>query len=112
MDKTVMGERVVGAANGAAMASVAAAGVGAVALGAFVLLAEAGVWSAPALYGPAGGLSGRTTLAVLVWLATWGGLSVRWRRREIAPATTLRIALVGIGFGVVATFPPFWHLIP
>jgi hypothetical protein len=46
-----------------------AAGIGAVAMGFFVILNEAGVFAAPALYGPAGGVTGRTTFATLVWLA-------------------------------------------
>jgi hypothetical protein len=98
--------------NGAAMASVVAAGVGSCAMGAFVLLAEAGLYAAPSLYGPAGGVSGRTTFAVLAWLTAWSVLHARWRRREVDAARTLRTTLALVGFGVVATFPPLWELLP
>ena len=45
-----------------------AAGIGAFAVGLFVLLNEMGLFAAPALYEPAGGVSGRTTFAVVAWL--------------------------------------------
>jgi hypothetical protein len=70
--------------NGAAMASMLGAGIGAFAMGFFVILNEAGVFAAPALYGPAGGVTGRTTFATLVWLAAWGLLHTRWTGRRIA----------------------------
>ena len=59
------------APNGAAMAAALAAGIGAFAMGLFVLLNEAGLFAAPALYGPAGGVTGRTTFATVVWLGAW-----------------------------------------
>ena len=60
--------------NGAAMAAVLGAGIGSFAMGAFVLLDEAGLFAAPASYGPAGGLTGRTTFATIAWLRAWGVL--------------------------------------
>jgi hypothetical protein len=97
--------------NGAAMASTLAAGIGSFAMGLFVLLHEAGLFTAPALSGPAGGVSGRTTFAVVVWLAAWALLHARWRRREIAPGPVFIEALVLVGLGVLATFPPLWRLV-
>jgi len=49
--------------NGSAMAAFLGGGIGAFAMGAVVLLNEAGIFAAPTLYAPAGGVSGRTTLA-------------------------------------------------
>jgi hypothetical protein len=71
-------------ANGAAMAAVLGSAIGSFAIGAFVLLNEAGLFAAPALYGPAGGVTGRTTFATIVWLAAWGGYTragthAKWR---------------------------------
>ena len=51
------------ATNGTAMASFLGAGVGAFAMGAIVLLNETGLFAAPTLYAPAGGVTGRTTIA-------------------------------------------------
>lgn len=98
-------------ANGAALASVLAAGIGAFTMGLFVILNEAGLFAAPTLYGPAGGVSGRTTFATVLWLAAWGVLHARWRTREIAPGRVLVLTLVLVGVGVLGTFPPLWPLV-
>ena len=98
-------------ANGAAMASALAAGIGALAMGLFVVLNEAGLFAAPTLYSPAGGVTGRTTFATLVWLAAWGVLHARWRAREIPPGRVLVLTLILIGAGVLGTFPPLWGLL-
>ena len=98
-------------ANGSAMASFIAAGLGAFAMGVFVLLNEASILVAPTLYGPAGGVTGRTTLATIVWLVAWGVLHVRWRSQEIAPGPIYTATLILIGLGVLGTFPPVWGLL-
>jgi hypothetical protein len=41
--------------NGAAMAAILSSGIGAFAMAFFVILNEAGLFTAPTLYGPAGG---------------------------------------------------------
>jgi hypothetical protein len=97
--------------NGAAMAALLAAGIGAFAMAFFVILNEAGLFAAPILYGPAGGVTGRTTFATLVWLVVWGGLHMRWRAREMAPGRVFALTLVLVGAGVLGTFPPLWGLL-
>lgn len=98
-------------ANGAAMASFLGAGIGAFAIGAFVLLNEAGLFAAPTLYGPAGGVTGRTTFATIVWLFAWGVLHARWKSREIAPSRVYAATLILAGVGVLGAFPPLWALL-
>jgi hypothetical protein len=98
-------------ANGAGLAAALAAGVGALAMGLTVVLNEAGVFAAPTLYSPAGGVTGRTTVATVVWLAAWGVLHARWRGRELAPGRVLALTLVLIGVGLLGTFPPLWGLL-
>ena len=95
-------------ANGAAMASILGAGIGAFAMGAVVLLNEAGLFTAPALYAPAGGVTGRTTLATLIWLMAWSVLHARWRARAIAPGRIFTWTLILVVAGVLGTFPPLW----
>lgn len=97
--------------NGAAMASFVGAGIGACATGMFVLLNEAGLFAAPTLYVPAGGVSGRTTLGAVVWLIGWGVLHSRWKGREIATRRVYPLTLVLIGIGILATFPLTWRLL-
>lgn len=98
-------------ANGAAMASFLAAGIGAFALGLLVILNEAGLFAAPAVYGPAGGVSGRTTFAVVIWLLAWAVLHRRWKGRQVATGRVYVATLFLIGLGVVLTFPPVWRLL-
>ena len=97
--------------NGSAMAAFLAGGIGAFAMGAVVLLNEAGIFAAPTLYAPAGGVSGRTTLATIVWLMAWVVLHNRWKAREIAPGRVGAATLILIVLGVLGTFPPVWGLL-
>ncbi len=97
--------------NGGAMAAFVAAGAGSFAMGLFVLLHEAGIYSAPSLYEGAGGLSGRSTFAVIAWLIAWAVLHRAWRDRDIPSGRTLTITLVLTGLGILFTFPPFWKLL-
>lgn len=96
--------------NGAAMAAVVASGVGAFALGLFVILHETGLFVSPSLYAPAGGLSGRTTFATIVWLIAWATLHARWTRRTVSARPVLASTLALIALGVLGTFPPLWSL--
>ena len=98
-------------ANGAELAAILSAGIGAFAMGMFVLANEAGIFAAPALYGPAGGVSGRTTFAVIVWLAAWGLLHRAWRTRRMESGTIWAVTLALTGLGVAACFPPLWGLL-
>jgi hypothetical protein len=98
--------------NGAALAAFLAAGIGAFATGILVLVHEAGLFSAPALYGPSGGVSGRTTFAVGVWLVAWAVLHARWKGRQLAPRRVGAIALALTALGILGTFPPLWSLLP
>lgn len=97
--------------NGSAMAALLSGGIGAFAMGAVVLLNEAGLFSAPTLYAPAGGVSGRTTLATIVWLVAWAVLHNRWKGRDIAPGRVGAVTLTLIALGVLGTFPPVWGLL-
>lgn len=98
-------------ANGAAMAAVLGAGIGSCAVGVFVLLNEAGLFAAPALYAAAGGVTGRTTFAAIVWLVAWGVLHARWRSREVEPGPVFTWTVVLVVLGILATFPPLWGLL-
>jgi len=98
-------------ANGTALAAFLGAGIGAFAMGFFVVLNEAGIFTAPALYAPAGGVSGRTTFAVVAWLIAWGLLHSRWRGRQMDARRVFAATLVLIGLGIVATFPPVWSFL-
>ena len=97
-------------ANGDAMAAMLAAGVGAFAMGLFVILHETGLFVSPSLYAPAGGLSGRTTFAVIVWLIAWSGLHLRWNQHVVSGPRVFLITLLLVLLGVIGRFPPAWGL--
>ena len=97
--------------NGGVMAAVLGAGIGAFAMGLFVIASEAGLFTAPSLYGPAGGLSGRSTLAVATWLIAWGVLHTRWREREVVAGRVVTWTTVLVALAVVMTFPPVWGVL-
>ena len=96
--------------NGGAAAAFLAAGIGAFATGLVVLLNEAGVLSVPALFAPAGGVTGRTTLAVVIWLMAWALLHARWRGRDVESRRVGAVTWLLTGLGVLSTFPPVWAL--
>lgn len=98
-------------ARGASLAAVMAAGIGALAMGLFVIANEAGIYAAPSLYGPAGGLSGRSTFAVITWLVAWAVLHWRWKASSPDSGTVLRWTLILTVVGVVLCFPPVWGLV-
>lgn len=97
--------------NGAALASFLAAGIGAFAMGLIVILNEAGLFAAPAVYGPAGGVSGRTTFAVVIWLIAWAVLHNRWKGRRVETGRVHTATLILIGLGVLLALPPVWGLL-
>jgi hypothetical protein len=96
--------------NGAALAAFLAAGIGAFAVGFLVILDEAGLFAAPSFYEPAGGVSGRTTLAAGIWLMGWAVLHHRWKNRQLESRRVRFLGLSLIGLGLLFTFPPVWKL--
>ncbi len=98
--------------EGPISAAIIAAGVGAIALGVLTTLAEASTsiskwlaWSTDV-----GPLSGKTILAVIVWIVAWAGLHTAMRGTRYETKRALTIALVLIALGVLGTFPPFFQL--
>jgi hypothetical protein len=88
-----------------------AAAIGAFAMGALVIASEAGLFTAPSLYGPAGGLSGRSTLAVVAWGVAWAVLHARWRGRSLAVRRIFVATVALVASSVIMTFPPVWQLL-
>jgi hypothetical protein len=97
--------------NGAALAAFLGAAIGAFSLGALCVLHEASVFVAPAIYAPAGGLSGRAAIASIVWLMAWGGWHRQWKGRQINPSRVFVVTGILLGLGLLGTFPPLWGLL-
>ena len=98
--------------NGAGVAAILAAGIGCFALSVIAIAADksAALKSALAIYKPTGALSGVTTLAIAIWLATWAILHWRWRAKTVAARLLLLAALALLGLGLLLTFPPIGDL--
>jgi hypothetical protein len=69
------------------------------------------VYTAPSLYAPAGGVTGRTTFAVIVWLIAWAVMHNRWKGKAIASGSAVVATVMMILLGVLLTFPPFWAML-
>jgi hypothetical protein len=97
--------------NGAALAAFLAAGIGSFSIGLIVVLSEADIFSPPTIYAPSGGVSGRTTLAVVIWLVAWALLHTSWKNRTVQPGRVWGITLILIALGILGTFPPLWSVV-
>jgi len=94
--------------NGSGAAAILSAGIGSFTLSLLALAGDksASIKSALIFYKPTGPLSGVTTVAILVWLASWALLEWRWRPRTVAAGRISASALVLLGLGILLTFPP------
>ncbi len=100
--------------NGPAAAAILASGIGAFVLGLLTTLAQARKAIAGILtfYAPVGPLSGKTTVAVVVWLVAWAILDTIWRSREARFGPVWTATLLPLALGLIDTFPPFYELFP
>lgn len=99
--------------NGPAAAATLAAGIGCVALGLLSTLSEVshGIGSILNFYNPTGPLSGKTLVAVVIWLVSWGLLKRRFADHEVNFTGIFILSLVLVGLGFLGTFPPFFDLL-
>jgi hypothetical protein len=99
--------------TGEASAAILAAGIGCFAMGVLTTLSEAvgAIGSALNWYSPVGALSGKSTLAILIWLVCWLLLHMAWRGRTMAEDRVFKLSYWLIGLGFLGTFPPFFGLL-
>jgi hypothetical protein len=97
---------------GAASAAFVASGIGCLAIGLLTTLAEVseGLKNALNWWNPAGPLTGKTGLGVIIWAVSWVILHRMWKdeERDFGRAFTLTLILIAIGF--LLTFPPVFEL--
>ena len=98
--------------EGPVAAAILAGGVGCLALGVFTTLAEASTsikdwlnWN-----DDVGPLSGKTGMAVLVWLVAWAVLHVAYRDKPFETRRAFGIAIALIALGALGTFPTFFQM--
>jgi hypothetical protein len=97
--------------EGPVAAAIIAGGVGSAALGVFTTAAEASSdlkdwldWNSDV-----GPLSGKTLMAVAVWIVAWTILHIVYRQRRYETRRAFAIAVALVALGVVGTFPTFFQ---
>jgi len=96
---------------GTAAAALLAAGVGVFVTGLMTTLAEVspGLRSSLNWWNPAGPLTGKTGVGVILWLVAWVILHAAYKNREIDFDRAMRWAWILILLGFLGTFPPFFE---
>ncbi len=98
--------------NGPFAAAIVAGGLGSATIGLLTVLAAASTHISDRLkfWSPAGSLTGKTTVGVLVFLASWLALHYGLRTKNVQLGRAVAIALTLLLLGLVGTFPPFFEL--
>jgi hypothetical protein len=99
--------------DGSAWAAILAAAIGCASFGLLVDLAEASkaISNLLNLYNPTGDLSGKSTISIIIWLASWALLHLIWNGKNLGSAGLVMLITVGlIVLALVMTFPPFFTL--
>ena len=97
--------------NGEAAAAIVAAGVGCAVFGILVVLValSTAIETLLTFYAPVGSLSGKSIVAVGVWLISWFALHRAWKDKHLDQRKTFTAAAILVGLGVLGTFPPFYE---
>jgi hypothetical protein len=99
--------------NGSVVAAMLAAGIGCSVLGLMISLSEGSkaIGGILNLYDPVGPLSGKTIVAVLLWLVAWAILASKWKDQEVNFGKVYKVTLILVALGVVGTFPLVFGLL-
>ncbi len=99
--------------TGPGAAAILAAGIGSLALGISAFAADAvpAIARAMSFWPPSGPLSGVTSCAIVVWLASWIVLGRRWANQEVNLLPVNVVAILMLIGGLLLTFPPFMDVL-
>jgi hypothetical protein len=98
--------------NGPAVAAILAGGIGSAAMGLCTTIAEASdkVGNALNWWGPVGPLSGKSILAIIIWLVAWAILHTAWKGKDVSEAPVYKVAFILVAVGFLGTFPLVFDL--
>jgi hypothetical protein len=100
--------------NGPVSAALLAGGIGSAAMGLITLIFELNDKSAfaksMAWNKGVGGLSGKSSLAIIIFFVAWAILHYLWKDKDTDFARISSIAIALLVVGLLGTFPPVWHL--
>ena len=101
--------------NGPAAAALLAGGIGSAAMGIITLLYElddqSGFSKSMTWYKPVGGLSGKSSWAIIIFFVAWAILHFVWKDKDTSFARISSLAIALLFVGLIGTFPPVWHLL-
>lgn len=97
--------------NGAAAAAILSSSLGVFAVGVLTTLAaaNAGIKNWLNWYDPTGPLSGKTTLAGIIWLVVWSVGHYRLRNKEVNFLRVIQAFMVLTVVGLLLMFPPIFE---
>jgi hypothetical protein len=97
--------------SGVASAAMIAGGIGTLTIGLLTTAAviSSGLKDLLNWWNPAGALTGKSSVGVLVWLISWVILGLKWKDRDYDLGKALTITLVLLGVGLLLTFPPVFE---
>lgn len=97
--------------TGPAAAAMIAAGIGALVIGILTTgsVIFEGLKAALNFWPPAGSLTGKTAIGVILWLISWAALNASWKDKDYDLRKAFLITLVLLGLGVILTFPPVFE---
>jgi len=100
--------------NGPAAAALLAGGIGSAAMGLITLIYELNDKSGFATFlkwnKGVGALSGKSSLAIIIFFVAWAILHYIWKDKNTNFAQISSVAIALLVVGLLGTFPPFWHL--
>ncbi len=98
-------------ANRPAAAAMIAAGIGGLMIGILTTgsTISDGLKSALNFWPPAGSLTGKTIIALIVWLISWAALNTSWMDEDYDLRKAFLITLVLLALGLILTFPPVFE---
>jgi hypothetical protein len=100
--------------NGPVSAALLAGAIGSAVLGlvtlAVELIGDGPFKTSLTWYAPAGPLSGKSGVAIIVFFLAWAVLHFVWKDKETDFARISTISFVLLAVGLLGTFPPVWHL--
>ena len=98
--------------NGPVLAALVAGGLGSATIGLMTVLAEASepIKNALNWWNPAGPLTGKSLVGVIVFFASWIVLHLILRGKNVNFARAVTIAFILLALGLLGTFPPFFEL--
>lgn len=97
--------------TGPAAAAMISAGIGTLTIGILTTgsVISEGLKNALNFYAPAGPLSGKTSVGIIAWLASWLILGFIWKDKESDLGRAFITTLILIGLGLILTFPPVFE---